>query len=242
MTAINSAADDQLERLRDLLGHATQRLLGDTIKVTDPQWCRASALPDWTRAHLATHIARQADALGRLTDWARTGQPQAMYDSPEQRQAEIESGADRTGMELQIDLDISASRLEDRFRALDESGGWDTEVELRGGMRIPARLLPLARMLEVVLHHVDLNIGFDIPDVDSPSAEWLLEWCSFRLRDRVEFPQLELQAESGFTITLGNAGAPLIIRGTSANLLGWLMNRVGPDKVTGDEGLQLPAF
>ena len=71
---------------------------------------------------------------------------------------------------------------------LDTDSAWDAIVEMRGGLQVPARLLPLARLLEVAIHHVDLDIGYEISDIDSQTAEWLLEWCSFRLRNRVEFP------------------------------------------------------
>ena len=40
---------------------------------------------------------------------------------------------------------------------------------------------------------------------------------------------------------MGSAGEPITIRGTSANLLGWLMNRTDASAVEGDDGLQLPA-
>lgn len=242
MSSPDDAADQTLEKLRGLVTSATQQLLGDTINVPDDDWRKPSILPEWTRAQVATHIARQADALCRLTEWARTGEERPMYDSPEQRNSEIDEGRERSALDLQIDLDTSADRLMEAFDALDEAGGWDTPVELRGGTRVPARLLPLARLLEVVMHHVDLDIGFDIEDIDNTTAEWLLEWCSFRLRDRDEFPKLEMHSESGFTITLGSSGEAREIHGSSANLLGWLMNRTGPDAVTGDQGLQLPGF
>lgn len=242
MNSPESPADQQLERLRGLLAGATQRLLGDTIDVTDEDWRRPSGLPEWSRGHVATHLARQADGLTRLTEGARTGERQLMYTSHEQREADIDDGAGRSGLDLQIDLDTSANRLEESFGALGQAGAWDIEVELRGGARAPARLLPLARLLEVVLHHVDLDIGFAISDIDAPTAEWLLEWCSFRLRGRDEFPRLELRADTGFAITVGNSGAPLPISGTSANLLGWLTKRLDASAVAGDQGLQLPAF
>ena len=232
----------QLETLRGLVTTATQKLLGDTISVSDEDWRRPSRLPDWSRGHVATHIARHADGLVRLTDWARTGERQPMYDSAEQRAADIEAGSGRTGLELQIDLDTSAGRLANAFDALDEAGAWDAVVELRSGMKVPARLLPLTRLLEVVVHHVDLDIGFEFDHIETATAEWLLEWCAFRLRQRDDFPSLELTSDSGFTITLGSVGQPIAISGTSANLLGWVMGRLDRSAVRGDEGLQLPPF
>lgn len=242
MNSPESAADEQLDRLRGLVTAATQQLLGGTIDVSDERWTEPSRLPGWSRAHVATHLARQADGLGRVAVGASLGTRQPMYASPEQRETEIQDGAGRSGLELQIDLDTSASRLEEAFDGIGEARTWDTEVELRGGLIVPARLLPLARLLEVVIHHVDLNIGFEVADIDGPTAEWLLEWCAFRLRHRDEFPTLELHADSGFTITVGSSGAPVPIRGSSANLLGRLMNRVGATAVTGDSGLQLPGI
>jgi len=147
MTAAASSATTQLETLRGLVRTATQRLLGDTILVTDDQWRAPSRLPEWTRGHVATHIARHADAIGRLAQWARTGERQDMYASPEQRVSEIEAGAVRSGLDLQIDLDTSAGRLSYAFDELDVAGAWDAVVEMRGGLQVSARLLPLPRLL-----------------------------------------------------------------------------------------------
>jgi maleylpyruvate isomerase len=242
MSAPTASAADQLETVRLLVAQATQRLLGDTIAVNDEDWLRPSRLPNWTRAHVATHLARQADAIGRLTEWARTGERRDMYSSASQRESDIEAGAGRTGLELQVDLDTSAGRLGEAFDALDRADAWDAVVEMRGGMRVPARLLPLARLLEVIIHHVDLDVGFDVGDIDQQTAEWLLEWCAFRLRDRDEFPRLVLTSDSGFTVQLGRSGEPRPITGSSSSLLGWLMNRADGSAVTGGDQLHLPAF
>jgi maleylpyruvate isomerase len=56
MTQTEPAAT-QLETLRGLVTTATQRLLGDTIAVSDEDWRGPSRLPDWSRGHVATHIA-----------------------------------------------------------------------------------------------------------------------------------------------------------------------------------------
>ncbi|MCW2803857.1 MAG: maleylpyruvate isomerase [Propionibacteriaceae bacterium] len=240
--ATSDPRTDQLEAVRELVTHATQQLLGDTITVSDEDWRAASRLPGWSRAHVASHLARQADALGRLVEGARLGERREMYPDPGQRDAEIEDGAGRLGLELQIDLDTSAGRLSAGFDQLDQADGWDAVVELRGGIQVPARLLPLARLTEVVLHHVDLDIGFTVDDIDEQTSEWLLEWSAFRLRNRDEFPTLLLTSTSGFTITVGSAGPPLPVQGTSAQLLGWLTSRAGDQQLSGAQGLVLPSF
>jgi maleylpyruvate isomerase len=242
MTAAASPATTQLETLRELVRTATQRLLGDTILVTEDQWRAPSRLPDWTRGHVATHIARHADAMCRLTQWARTGERQDMYPSPEHRAQEIEAGAGRSGLDLQVDLDTSAGRLSSAFDELDEADAWDAVVEMRGGLQVPARLLPLSRLLEVVIHHVDLDVGYQITDIDNQTAEWLLEWCAFRLRNREDFPHLQVTADSGATTAVGSVGDPIAVSGSSANLVGWLLGRIDASAITGGDGLQLPPF
>lgn len=242
-------ASDQLAAVRALVSASTQRLLGDTIGVDPDDWRGPSRLPRWSRGHVATHLARQADGLTRLTDWARTGIRQEMYASVQAREDEIEQGAGRTGLELQVDLDTSAGRLTEAFAGLDdetaENGSghaWDAEVELRGGQRVVARLLPLARLTEVVLHHADLDIGFEVADVDDESAEWLLEFAAHRLGSRDEFPRLELVGDSGFHTTLGSSGETRRVTGSSSALLGWLTGRAAPDTVHGTDGLVLPGL
>ncbi|MFP5283276.1 MAG: maleylpyruvate isomerase family mycothiol-dependent enzyme, partial [Actinomycetes bacterium] len=233
------AEETGLPAVRHLVVDATQKLLGDTITVSEEDWRAPSRLPGWSRGHVATHIARQADGMTRLVDWARTGRRRDMYASPEQRDAEIEAGAGRSGLDLQIDLDSSAGRLTAAFDSLDEADAWDAVVELRGGIEVPARLLPVARLTEVVLHHVDLGAGFEVTDIDEQTAEWLLEWCSFRLRARDEFPLLHLKSRSGFRLTAGSSGDPREVTGSTPLLLGWLTGRSRPEDLEGADGLVL---
>jgi maleylpyruvate isomerase len=236
-----SPQDQQLGALRAELLEATGLLLGNTIAVTDDDWHGPSRLPGWSRGHVATHLARQADGLGRLAAWARTGERQEMYDSPEQREREIEEGAHRSGLDLQIDLDTAAGRLHTAFDEVEASGAWDAVVALRGGLQVPARLLPLARLLEVVVHHVDLDTGYGLADVEPATADWLLEWSAFRLRERDEFPRLELVSDTT-SIMVGSSGETRTVRGRSADLLGWLTGRSDDSALTGGDGLRLPAF
>lgn len=233
---------EDVDALRSLMVTATQRLLGDTISVSDADWRVDSRLPGWTRGHVATHIARQADALARLIQGVRSGSPVPMYAGATQRDDEIEAGAGRSGLDLQIDLDTSAGALSDLFETVADESAWDGEVELRGGHRTPLRLLPLARLAEVVLHHVDLDIGMDVDDVDEPTAAWLLEWLAFRLRNRPDFPKLRVSAPSGLSVVVGTSGDLVEVSGDAPQLLGWLTGRGGSTSLVGAEGITLPAF
>ena len=96
--------------------------------------------PDWTRGHVATHIA--VVMLMPSADWpsGRVRERQDMYPSPEHRASEIEAGAGRSGLDLQIDLDTSAGRLSSAFEELDAADAWDAVVEMRGGIQVSARM------------------------------------------------------------------------------------------------------
>lgn len=239
----SAATAGGLTDLRHRVNDATARLLGTTIGVDDGGWRAPSRLAGWTRGHVATHVARQADGLARLAEWACTGQRQEMYASAEQRDGDIEAGAGRGGLEIQVDLDSSAGRLSSAFDAVEESQAWNANIQLRGGTTAPARMLPLARLTEIVLHHVDLGLGFTVDDLDEPAAEYALEWCVLRLQTRAEFPSLEIKPPSDRRLVVGaGAGPGLEIRGSSARLLGWLTGRCPPDVVEGANGLVLPPY
>lgn len=234
---------DELTVVRDLLAHATQRMLGDTIGLSDEQWREPSALPDWTRGHVATHLARNADAIGRLATWAVSGQRQDMYASPGARDTEIEEGAGRPGLELQVDLDTSAGQLTVAFATLDQSDQWSEQVEGRGGQPLPARLLPLMRLAEVVLHHVDLDCGFGLGDVEPDTALWLLQLAVHRASSQPDYPALTLQPEGADPVDIGpEAAERTTVSGSAAALLGLVTKRGDAAELTGADGLDLPSY
>lgn len=217
----------------------TQRLLGETIRLWDKEWQEPSLLPGWTRAHVATHIARNADGMARSLDALVKGRPQRMYTSEADRQSAIERGSQRSGLDLQIDLDTSAGNLNRVFDHLDTLDP-ETPIELRAGFRIPVRLLPLARLNEVVLHHVDLNVGFTVDQVPQPVARWLVEWTLLRLQGREDVPGMQLTSSSGLRTTIEGIGDMLTVRGTDQALLGWLTGRDHGETLQGTGGMLLP--
>ncbi|WP_241780552.1 maleylpyruvate isomerase family mycothiol-dependent enzyme, partial [Streptomyces wadayamensis] len=75
--------------VRDLtrLDEATARLLTVAGTLDDAALAEPSRLPGWTRGHVLSHLARNADALLNVV----AGRP--MYASAEARDADIEAGA-----------------------------------------------------------------------------------------------------------------------------------------------------
>ena len=76
------------------LESATGRLLDGVASLSDAAATQPSLLPGWSRGHVLTHLARNAEGSTRLLTWARTGVPSYEYESAEARAAEI--GAGRT--------------------------------------------------------------------------------------------------------------------------------------------------
>src|SRR5205807_199393 len=78
--------------LKELLA-ATERLAA-TVKTMAPEDLgRPSLLPGWTRAHVLTHIARNADGTRNLLLSVRSGHLVRMYASSATRAADIDAGA-----------------------------------------------------------------------------------------------------------------------------------------------------
>lgn len=228
-----------LADVRHLKLESTQRLLGDTIQITDEDWESASRLPGWTRAHVAAHIARNADAYRRVVEGVLTGDMVQMYPSPEASQWDIERSSEQTPLELQIDLDTSASRLFDAFEQVTESQ-WGHPVRF-GGSVYPLKLIVLSRLSEVVLHHIDLDCGFEVEDIDEETATWILRWCVQRLREIPTETSYSISLPDGTVTTIGpsQANTP-IISGTTAGLVGWLSGRAPDADVTAPQGFHPP--
>src|SRR5579859_308739 len=92
----------------DRLAAATDRVLATAAALTDAQAREPSLLPGWTRGHVLTHIARNADGLRNLLIWARTGTEVPMYASAQARNDDIEAGAGRPAAGLAADVRESA--------------------------------------------------------------------------------------------------------------------------------------
>lgn len=213
----------------------TQRLLGYTIAFTEDEWHQPARLPGWSRAHLATHLARNADELTAILTEVEAGRPQPEPTQAATQRAQLEAGADRNGLALQIDLDAASSALQ---QAIEQVSDWDVPITLHG-QRLPLSALPLDRLHEVSLHLLDLDCGATIEVFPAGAAEWLLRWALFRLQD-AGLPSITLTTESVQDTIGSGTDVPLSISGSDANVWGWLTGRFGPASVDGADGLILP--
>lgn len=230
MTGSNGSTSGEIQALtRD----ADQALLRDTIGILESDWHAPSLLPGWTRAHVATHLARGADRLRQITEASLSGK-QVQEFSLTDRLEELERGAERNGLELQIDLDTSTSALASTWSGVTD---WHRPVRYLGRAR-PLAILPLIRLHEVSVHHLDLQCGFSADQVAPQAARALLGWVAERVRD-VDLPAIAIEAESGLTATVGHGEVTAVARATDAHLWAWLSGRT---PLTAPDGTELPAL
>lgn len=229
-----------LHVIRAAKREATQRLLGATMGLSDDEWQAPSRLAGWTRAHIATHIARNAEAFEAVTKAVITNQKVPhLYPSDELRDRDIERGSERAGLQLQIDLDTTAGSLNTTFDALDDMEP-GTAVWLTNDIRVDVTDLPALRLAEIALHHVDLDLGMTVDDLPDVSARTLLEWVCFRLRDRPEVPAMRIVSDSGLTDRIGGVGFATTVHGPDGALAGWLSGRGGTERLAGADQLAVP--
>ncbi|WSQ14754.1 maleylpyruvate isomerase family mycothiol-dependent enzyme [Streptomyces sp. NBC_01231] len=170
-----------------------------------------SSLPGWTRGHVVAHLSANARALSNLMHWARTGEPTPMYSSPEQRLADIESGAQLPAGWLTSWFEGSAQLLTYAMAELTEEQ-WRAKVVTAQGRTVPASEIPWMRTREAMVHAVDLGTGIQFADLPK---EFLAE-----LRHDIVGRR-------------GSSGMPAV-QGSDADITAYLAGRPYTGVTTGD--------
>ncbi len=215
------------------LREGTAHLLAVVDELSDDDLRGPSALPGWTRAHVVGHLARNAEALGRLTVWAATGQETPMYADREQRAAEIERSAALPASTLRDQLAATAATLDAALAALTPAQR-QAQVRSALGRAIPAAEVPWMRIREVWLHAVDLDAGATPADLPGGVVDLLLDDVTAALSAKDGCPSLELApTDRERTWRLGRTEptdtGPVVA--PAAELAGWLTGRTaGPDR------------
>ena len=142
---------------------ATRRLLETVRAFTDEDVRAPSLLPGWTRGHVLAHLAGGAGAIRNLMEGVRTGVPGVAYASQEARDEAIEAGARRDVGSLVADVTEAAERFRKSATSMPPDG-WEREVRVLTGAPFPAAQLLERRLVELVLHHTDLDAGYTVAD------------------------------------------------------------------------------
>ncbi|MGI5489782.1 maleylpyruvate isomerase family mycothiol-dependent enzyme [Microtetraspora malaysiensis] len=182
--------------------------------LSEQEYGAPSALPGWTRKHVVAHLAANAEAIGNLVHWARTGEPTPMYASPEERAAGIERGSRLGADELTRWFGESAATLAAAMTALPEEA-WRAEVVTAQGRTVPASETPWMRGREVMVHAVDLAVGLTFADLPDDFLRELQE---------------DIRAKRGRDAVPG-------VKGSLADVTAYLAGRPASGVTSADDGL-----
>jgi maleylpyruvate isomerase len=189
-----------------------------------------SLLPNWTRAHVLTHIARNADSFTRAVSGALRGEIVRRYpDGQAGRTADIEAGATRALPELAADVRVSAQRLDEAFAAVAEVAGWELPTE-----EATVGEYVIARWREVEIHRVDLAGAYTADQWPADFVAYLLPEAATRQCGQATTPmQITVTAEgslvpalAGQSWTVGD-GDRIDVTGPDWAVLAWLVGRPG---------------
>jgi maleylpyruvate isomerase len=217
-------------------GDGAAHLRGLMTRMGDDAFAAPSLLPGWSRAHVLTHVARNADAMINLLTWAATGTQTPAYPSTQARNAAIEDGANRSPAEIRDDVVVSSDRLAATVRKLPKEA-WSRHITNVQGREIPAADIPWMRAREMWIHAVDLDVGASFSDLPPPMLTELMADVTAGMGARVGSPSLRLVAEGG-TWTVGDGA--ITVTGSAPELVAWLLGRSKGRQLRADGSRTLP--
>ncbi|WP_307127585.1 maleylpyruvate isomerase family mycothiol-dependent enzyme [Streptomyces sp. B1I3] len=203
-----------LEALRE----ATDRLLSAMDGLGDESLAEPSRLPGWSRGHVLAHLSRNADALTNVLQ----GRP--MYANSETRDADIRRDAPRPLVAQLADLRESGERF---LAAASAPADRSRTVTLRNGVTDTAARVPFRRWIEIELHHVDLGLGYELEDLPEEFVTRENDFLAERFTGHPDVVPVTAASGDGRLWTTGGGadGGPVTVRGTAADILGWLCGR-----------------
>ena len=221
----------------------TRRLLETAARITDQQAREPSLLPGWSRGHVLTHIARNADGLRNLLIWARTGVVTPQYADIGERERGIAAGAGRSAADLLVDLAESATAFAaetDRLRP----GDWTAEVRGVRGAAHPAWFTLSRRLTEVEIHHLDLDAGYGPDDWPLQFAVASIQRIATGFADDEAPPARLVSPDAGLALQIGPAAASpgVEVIGSARSMLAWLTGRSSGSGLATTPAGPLPAL
>lgn len=216
---------------------ATTRLLRTLETLPDEEWAAPSVCAGWSRAHVAAHLALNAEGLAGALRGVLDASHRPMYRSEEARDADIEALAQEPPDVVRDRLRAAAATFDDAVAELPYLPADAHFDRVPGGQVVPAARVPFLRLREVEIHHADLQAGYTYDDWPEPVAVAIAEDEVLR-PDR---PHVVVRAtDVGYTWTTAEEGAdPPVVSGPVAALAWWLTGRDPGDAVSCSTG-ELP--
>jgi maleylpyruvate isomerase len=226
--------------LAEDVDRATRAMLVTAGRLDDAEVAGASGLPGWTRGHVLTHLARNADGAVNLLRWGRTGVETPQYVSMEQRGLDIEAGAPRGAAEQLADLTDACARFSEAVARMTAEA-WTTEVRWTSGRTAPAAHVMWSRLQEVEIHHVDLAAGYGPDDWPPAFTLRLLRESAKSFGRRDNGPRVVLRTpEVGHDLVIGEGTTTPVISGPATTAVAWLIGRGAGDGLVVEPSGPLP--
>ncbi|WP_372734432.1 maleylpyruvate isomerase family mycothiol-dependent enzyme [Nocardioides sp.] len=159
----------------ELLSLATQRLIRTVDALSDDDWQVPSLLPGWSRAHVAAHLALNAEALAGALEGVREGRDVPMYVSAEARENDIAALGAADPQELRDRLMAGCHRLGESVEHLPESLFGIDIRRTPGAAAFSAGRVGEMRLREVEIHHADLGVDYTWADWPAAFSVLLLD-------------------------------------------------------------------
>jgi maleylpyruvate isomerase len=197
--------------------------------MTDSDCRGPSLLPGWSRGHVLTHWARNADGQSRMLLAAMRGEVAAQYRGGDaQRDDDIEDGAARPARLILDDARAATDRLHDVWRRMPPEA-WSRPTAARAGPR-PAWMSVWARWRETEIHHVDLDAGYTHSQWPAGFVDLLLPRVLPTLAARLagEVTVRTEATDRDPAVAAPAASTPddhVIVRGPASAVLCWLLGR-----------------
>jgi maleylpyruvate isomerase len=217
---------------------ANERLFKTVESLDDAAISVPCLLPGWTRGHLLTHLARNADSYVNLLTWARTGVETPQYPDLSRRDPEIEAGAARPSAAHLADLRASAERFAAAAAAMTPAA-WSATIRYGSGIEAKAAHVVWARLREVEVHHVDVGAAYSPDDWSDAFTLRLLHEVAGTFAEAS--PALRVSADDlDFRAEMGAAGAGAAVHGSARALAAWLIGRSAGTGLTTEPDGPLP--
>lgn len=204
----------------EMIAHETERLLDTAASLANDAVLAPSLCPGWSRGHVLSHVARNADGLAAVCRAVLDGTGETMYAGDDVRDDDIAAGCRRSASDLADDVRESAQRLAPLLSRLGpEHEGLGAE-RTPGGRRIAAEDVRYLRLRELVYHHVDLHAGFTFEQVAPDVLALFLDATFANLSEHALSPGLHVSTSEGDDHVLGDGATR--VTGTRAAVLAWL--------------------
>ncbi|HEU5144755.1 MAG TPA: maleylpyruvate isomerase family mycothiol-dependent enzyme [Dermatophilaceae bacterium] len=208
-----------------MIAHETERLLDTAAAFANDAILAPSLCEGWSRGHVLTHVARNADGMARVCRAILDDTGETMYAGDDVRDEEIAAGCRRRAADLAADVRESAAALAPLLARLGPDHVGASAERTPGGRRVAAEDVLFLRLRELVFHHVDLHAGFTFAHVAPELQKLLLDHEVERVSGSAKPPSVTIHTREGEVYTIGEGTAH--VSGSRAGVLAWLGRQQG---------------